>query len=114
MKFLLATVTLAALVGSASADTLTFSKGAVEVEMKKGAFEQSSRRVEQLLTVTNRSKIAVNSVRVECGFFHDDLLIGRDFGWADKLQPGQSGYVQLSAYVLSVNRTDCRIVSANE
>jgi hypothetical protein len=111
---LLAATTAIVLVNSAFADTLTYSKGAIEVVIKKGAFNQDDRRAEQMLTVINNSAMTVKSIRVECGFFHGDLLIGKDSGYASDVLPGQSAYVHMSAYVLSTDRTDCRIESAHQ
>jgi predicted membrane channel-forming protein YqfA (hemolysin III family) len=103
-----------ATVSIAKADTLTYSKGAIEIEIKKGAFRQSDRKVEQMLIVTNNSRVMVKTIFVECGFFHDDLLIGRDSEYVGNLQPGQSAYAKMDAYILNVNKSDCRIESASQ
>jgi hypothetical protein len=66
-----------------------------------------------LITIKNHSSVAVQHAYVECGFFHGDLLIGRDTEIITDLQPGQDGYAKVSAYVLSANRTDCRFTNVS-
>jgi hypothetical protein len=104
----LAIAIVTALMGSASADTLIYRAAGVELEMKKGAFNSNDHRAEQLITIKNRSTVPIRRATVECGFFHDDLLIGRDTAWIRDLEPGQDGYVEMTVYVLSADHTDCR------
>jgi hypothetical protein len=99
---------LALLTTPAMADTLTYRAEGLSLEMKKGAFSSDDDRVWQMITVTNHSSVAISYAMVECGFFHDDLLIARDSSMASDLEAGQSGYVKISARILSANRTDCR------
>jgi hypothetical protein len=92
----------------ARADTLIYKAAGVELEMQKGAFSSDDRRAEQLLTIKNRSTVALRYVSVECGFFHGNLLIGRDTTIVTALESGQDAYAKTRAYVLSADRTDCR------
>jgi hypothetical protein len=95
-------------VPAAYADTLIYKAAGIELEIKKGAFSSDDRRAVQLLTIKNHSTIRLSYVSVECGFFHGDLLIGRDTEMVTSIEPGQDGYAEIRAYVLSADRTDCR------
>jgi hypothetical protein len=110
-KLLVATAVALATVTAAQAGNLIYRSEGVELEMVNGAFHSDDRRAEQLLTIKNRSKVGIRYVEIECGFFHGDLLIGRDHEMVTDLQPGQDGYAEASAYVLSADRTDCRFSS---
>jgi hypothetical protein len=91
MKRLPATAAaLISLIVPATAETLIYKAAGIELEIKKGAFNSDDQRAEQLLTIKNRSTVAVRSVTVECGFFHGDLLIGRDTEYVTNLAgPGR-------------------------
>ncbi len=109
--FLATTAMLVSLMVPATAETLIYKAAGIELEMKKGAFNSDDQRAEQLLTIKNRSTVALRSITVECGFFHGDLLIGRDTEYITNLDPGQDAYADVRAYVLSADRTDCRFSS---
>src|SRR5262249_32072181 len=94
-------------------DTLIYRSSGVELEMKKGHFDFDRSSAWQLITVTNHSTVAIRWATVECGFFHGDLLIGRDTSMVSDLQPGQDGYIKSSAYVLSADRTSCRFTDVH-
>ena len=113
-KVVLVTVAVsAALIVPVAAETLTYKAPGIELEMQKGAFNSDDRRAQQLLTIKNRSTVAISSIIVECGFFHGDLLIGRGREYVTNLDPGQDGYADVHAYVLSADRTDCRFSDVN-
>jgi hypothetical protein len=113
-RFLIAAAMIAATVGSAWADTLVYKAAGIELEMQKGAFSSNDGRAEQLITIKNSSAVPVRYATVECGFFHGDLLIARDTSMISDLQPGQDGYVEMRAYVLSADRTDCRFTGVRQ
>jgi hypothetical protein len=116
MKMLITLLVLIAAIGHARADTLTFRKDAIDLEMKKGQFRysDSGNYAEQMLTVVNHSNVTVKYITVECGFFHGDLLIGKNDRLISNLLPDQSGYAEVSVRVLSVDRTDCRFEGASQ
>jgi hypothetical protein len=113
MKKLFSTVavTMMLVAPPAHAETLTYHSEGLDLEIKKGAFSSDNQRAEQLLTIKNHSSVAVGSAWVECGFFHSDLLIARGNDWATDIQAGQDAYLDLRAYVLSADHTDCRFTS---
>lgn len=114
-KLILAAVAAVALMAPAHADdTMIYRKAGITLELKKGSFASDDSRAQQLLTVINRSAVVVKYISIECGFFHDDLLIGSDREHVMDLQPEQSGYVKSDTYVINANRTDCRISGANQ
>jgi hypothetical protein len=93
---------------------LTYKADSIELEMKKGEFRSDNRRFEQMLTtIMNHSAVPLSTVTIECGFFHDDLLIGRDMTMVGSLQSGQDACVKMTAYVISATRTDCRFGSVS-
>jgi hypothetical protein len=85
-----AAVSFGLIITPALADTLVYKAEGLSLEMKKGAFSSDDYKVWQMITVTNNSSVAIRYATVECGFFHDDLLIARDTEMVSELQPGQS------------------------
>jgi len=106
-KFLIAAAMIVAST-AAHADTLIYKAAGIELEMKKGDVTNDGGRAEQLITITNHSTVAIRYLTVECGFFHDDLLIGTGMDMPTGIEPNQNVYVKIASWVLSANRTDCR------
>jgi hypothetical protein len=109
-KLIKATALALALLSAApaAADTLTYKSEGLSLEMKKGSFSSDNYKVWQMITVTNNSSVKIDYATVECGFFHDDLLIAEDSEMISHLEAGQSAYVKVYARILAANRTDCR------
>ena len=96
----------------AFADALTYKRGDIELEIVKGDF-QHAKAPRQMVTVINHSRMAIKFIKVDCGFFRGDLLVEANFALVENLDPGQSGYAEVTGWLPSIDRADCRISEAH-
>jgi hypothetical protein len=69
------------------------------------------------VAITNHSDKVFKYVRVECGFFRGDQLIGAEKTWVENVKPKQTAYVSALHYNTQKVRSDhgdCRVISVEE
>ena len=80
-----------------------------KVELIKGEFRDG----EQMVAVKNNTTSMMKRVRVECGFFRDNMLVGAHGTSITNLLPGQTGYSYTVTGARGVTSVDCRIDSVD-
>jgi hypothetical protein len=70
------------------------------------------------VAVVNHSDKSFKYVRIECGFFHGDQLIGAEKSFVENLKPKQTAYVAVLHYngerKVRTDRGDCRVIAVEE
>jgi hypothetical protein len=99
----------AAIVTALASSTLAADK----VEFVKGLLKRNSANTTQMLSVKNNTTSTIRHVHVNCGFFHDDLLVGTHGASFDNIPPGLMAYDYTVTDATNVTNVDCRIDSVD-
>jgi hypothetical protein len=84
-----------------------------KVELIKGLLKRDSASTTQMLSVKNNTASTIRHVHVNCGFFHDDLLVGTHGASFENIPPGLMAYDYTVTDATNVTNVDCRIVSVD-
>jgi hypothetical protein len=80
-----------------------------------GRTKKGSAYFHQPISVKNETTdITAPKVRVECGFFLRDELVGTDYTTVNRIGPGETGYSTMMVKVDDADRAVCRIVGVRE
>jgi hypothetical protein len=84
-----------------------------KVELIKGLLKRDYAGTTQMLSVKNNTASTIRHVHVNCGFFHDDLLVGTHGASFDNIPPGLMAYDYTVTDATNVTNVDCRIDSVD-
>jgi hypothetical protein len=78
-----------------------------------GGLSFSEHYLTQVVSVKNGTPMAISTVWIECGFFHDGQLIAAGEGYLENLAPGSSGFTKVLAHSdVSADRSQCQMVKS--
>ena len=88
------------------------SARSAELELKNGSLTRSGSYASQFVAVTNNATVLIPAIEVECGFFRGDEFLVMGSGYAMKILPKQTVFVEVLADNAALaTKTECRAVT---
>jgi hypothetical protein len=85
---------------------------AANIDIAKDPLVRQGEFAVQSVTVTDNTADPINTIKVECRFFHDHALLGSGMGFAENVAPHQAAQVKtVISDAKDADSTDCSAAS---